>query len=240
MSDANASVSTPGEKMKFESRSGELYFQTLFTEPAFTLFQNLPGLTQHVFARLNRHGLRLADMKFEIGNGSLAEHQLTCSLLNYSTSVRFRIDTVEINSFNLHHLSEEQIGDVAVSALEALKLYSAATIFATYQLSVAAHGVVGGASGQEFVRRFTNPPSGGEWDRSSEVAWLCIGVRATNGSVPRLQLMFLPTSRMVCSFGLSPFGTPRKHLSGRSRSWLHRLSSRRSIRSDLLARSESK
>ena len=110
-----------------------------------------------VFERLHPHGLRLADMKIEAG-GSLADFQLTASLLSHSTMVRIRLDSVEIHCYNAGTTTADRIDNVVVSILEGLQQDSPDLELVSLTSSLGLHGIVGGVSALDFLSEFSGSP----------------------------------------------------------------------------------
>lgn len=156
-SEGPPTVATPPAKL-FEVKSGDIFFQAFYSRPVFGLLQNAPSLSEQLFARLNRHGLRLSDIKIENGLGTLNEAQATASFLSLSTVVKIRLDTIEVNCFNARAVAEEQIGDLVIGALEAVKLHAPTLIFDAYTFALGMHGLLQGTTAVDFLQGFSNPP----------------------------------------------------------------------------------
>jgi len=146
------------QSLDFELKSGDSQFQALLVEPLLSSFQDSSGLVQQLFVRLGKHGLKLADVKFEAGGGTLAEVQWTCCLIAYSVIVRIRLDNVEVHCFNFRAVTQEQLGDVIVGALEAVKSHVPTAAFKLYTLSYGLHGLVAGTPAVQFLASYAHPP----------------------------------------------------------------------------------
>ncbi|MBI4482809.1 MAG: hypothetical protein HY652_07965 [Acidobacteria bacterium] len=97
-------------------------------------------------------------MKLESGGGSLAEVQLTCSLLAYSAIVRVRLDMAETHFLNVLSVTEEQIADVVVGVLEAVKLHAPTALFKLYTFAIGLHGVIEGVRARDLLSTYTKAP----------------------------------------------------------------------------------
>ena len=145
------------ETVGYKLESGDVHFYAFFSEPSFGLFEDSPNLCQQLFGRLSPHGVRLADVKLEAGAGTLGEVQLTVSLLSYSAVVRIHLDYIELQWFNVRAVTEEQIGDVAIAVLEAVKLHAPAVNYQTYTFWVDVHGTVEELSPMRFLSEYVKP-----------------------------------------------------------------------------------
>lgn len=135
---------------------GDLSVHADFSEPAFELFQNAAVLHQRVFSRLARHGLRLTDMKPEIGSGNLGDVQLPCSLFHLSTSIRIRMERVEIHCFDVNRVDRKRLEELTRDVLEALRAHPAGIPFKTYSVGLALHVMPVGATAKDFLAKFTS------------------------------------------------------------------------------------
>jgi hypothetical protein len=134
---------------------GDLVFQADLTQPAFSLLQSSSKLYQALFAALSRYGLRLGDMKPEQGSGTLGDLHLQCSFYNFTTSLRVRLERIELTCFDLTRVERGQLEEVTVSALEALsQSLSPDVSFKTYSLGISLHGLLAEGEVKDFLGRF--------------------------------------------------------------------------------------
>jgi len=102
---------------------------------------------------LNRFGLRLSDVKLEKGDGSLGEANVFCSLYHLSTTVRVRLDAVEIACYDTVRFNQQQFVDIARSSLEAVSRTLTNNPYKTYAVTANLHGAVEGMTTQDFLAR---------------------------------------------------------------------------------------
>lgn len=133
---------------------GDLIVQADFAEPAFHMFRDYWEFAHRVFTKLARHGLRLTDMKFERGSGSIGDGYLLCSLFNFTMAIRFRVEKVEAHCLDLARMDVNRFSQASADALEAVRSHIPNVAFRTYSLGVALHGTIEGISAREFVSKF--------------------------------------------------------------------------------------
>jgi hypothetical protein len=141
-------------------RQERFVLQGQFLTPVFDLFKDLSALSRHLFDALGPHyNLRLSDMRFESGTGSLGEVFLRLAWPALA-EVRIFLDRVEIESSYLSFLRFENrdfVADVlsAVAAyVQAVAVYVQETRFRAYSVTQEIHGELVGQSRQEFLAQF--------------------------------------------------------------------------------------
>lgn len=152
----------------FKVTQGDLTFRSDFPQPVFDLFRDSWGLQKQLFARMEKHGVRLTDIKPERGSGSLGDLNIVCFLFNFSVTVRVSLERVEILCFDLARVPPNMLNDAGMDALEAITNYGPGVSFKTHTLSLGLHGTLDGISSQDFISRFVSkgpeslgPPMGG-------------------------------------------------------------------------------
>jgi len=68
---------------RFHVEKADLLFEAAFEKPDFALLRDTSGLLEHLFRRLEPHGLRLNDLRLERGAGGLGDFHVLCYLFNY-------------------------------------------------------------------------------------------------------------------------------------------------------------
>jgi len=144
----------------FKVGLGDLFLQATFAEPAFSIFRDLPALYQKLYTTLSRHGLKLADIKTERGDGSLGELCVTCSLFDFSTTIRVRLDRVEIQCVDTARVTNKQFEEAALSVLQIFDQTAAQTSYQAFIFAINIHGTIADTSPREFLSKFVaNAPS---------------------------------------------------------------------------------
>jgi hypothetical protein len=145
----------------FSVSQADFTLNAAFQRPEFGLFQNTGALVQRMFESLKLHGVRLADMKIERGNGALSEFLLLCQLFNYAMSIRTRIEHVEIICVQLSEENLKRFSPAIVDALLSLQ-GEPGPKFQNYTLALNLHGTLEGTDTKTFLASFSakTPPVG--------------------------------------------------------------------------------
>jgi hypothetical protein len=141
-------------KPSLNARQERFRLQAYFLSPIFDLFKDFPALSQHLFHGLGSHyNLRLTDIRFETGAGSLGDAVLRFSWPNLA-EIRLYLDRVEVESSFLPFLrfqGRDLVGDV----LRFVSEYLSNARFRTYSVTQEIHGELAGQPRHEFLARFT-------------------------------------------------------------------------------------
>src|SRR5437588_5947359 len=84
--------------------SGELSFQSDFTELAFVLFRDPVATQSQMFNELSRYGLRPGDVRYDTGGGALGDVVWTYQFTNLRFTLRLRLDKIDLNCYDLNNL----------------------------------------------------------------------------------------------------------------------------------------
>lgn len=156
---------------KFNIQKADLLFEAGFEKPDFALLRDTAGLLQHVFNRLEPHGLRLSDLRVEPGAGSLGDFHVLCHLLKYRMTIRARVERVEVVCSELPQENIERLKVAVVDLLMAIRAHRPDLAFRAFGLAVGMHGHPEGLSAKDYLGRFaSNAPKD-------------IGPLAANGAV---------------------------------------------------------
>jgi hypothetical protein len=141
----------------FDVTQGHLNLIAEFSEPQFSLLKEPTILYRHLLQRLGPHGLRLADMKFEWGDQSLAEYNLRCFLFAFGATLRFRAERLEM-LFDAGRVPESQASEVSRQTFEAVRSVAPDSSFRTYTSDIGLHGVIANVNATVFLADFTKEP----------------------------------------------------------------------------------
>ncbi|MBI4000480.1 MAG: hypothetical protein HY348_01685 [Nitrospira defluvii] len=132
----------------------ELGFEVAYTQPEFDLFESPSRLLDKLYKRLEKHGLKLADLRAE-NSSIIGERHLHCYLFNYVMTVKIRHDKIEIHcvEFPRSHVETYAVG--ILDALAAVKDALPNLSFKAFAISVALHGRVEGQATRDFMNRLT-------------------------------------------------------------------------------------
>jgi hypothetical protein len=143
----------------FLVEKAELIVEVGFERPDFALLQDPSTLLQHLFRRLEPHGLKLGDLRVERGAGNVADFHVLCYLFNYWMTVRVRVERVEVVCAELPADHVERFKVVTTDVLRALKDRSPDLLFRAAVVAVSMHGKPEGQPSKEYVAQFvTNIP----------------------------------------------------------------------------------
>ncbi|HEX6902761.1 MAG TPA: hypothetical protein VF789_23810 [Thermoanaerobaculia bacterium] len=139
----------------FDVRQERFGLQAQFLAPVFNLFQDLPSFSRQIFSALGPHyGLRLTDLRFETGSGSLGD---VCLRLSWPSLAEARIflDRVELDSSYLQFLGFEN-RDLVADVLSTIAEYVGDVKFRAYSVTQEAHGALVGQSRKDFFAQFVS------------------------------------------------------------------------------------
>ena len=129
----------------------ELGFEAAYAQPEFDLFEGPSRLLDRVYQRLEKHGIRLSDLRAE-NSSIIGERYLHCYLFNYAMTVKVRYDKIEINcvEFPRSHIEKYAAGilDVLAAVKDALPKLS----YKAFAIAVALHGRIEGQATRDFLR----------------------------------------------------------------------------------------
>jgi len=148
--------------IKVEPTIADLAFEATFPEPDFQMFADGPSLLHDLFKRLAPRGLRLNDLRFDIGSGSAAERpQVICHLFNYLMTIKVGFERVEVVCSQMPSNLVEPFKAAILDALLAVRDHRSSISFSTFVLSVALHTKLEGVSVRDYLARFAaNVPEG--------------------------------------------------------------------------------
>ncbi len=122
------------------------------------LGRNQPDLFARLLDALAPHGLKLSDMKVERGGGTLAEFHVLCSgLVDYSLTVRVRLDRVEATCSYLTVQNTDRVFAAVIDTLKAVRSQISAD-YRTFALSLNLHGILEGVDSKEYLSGFVGKP----------------------------------------------------------------------------------
>ena len=100
----------------------DLWFQIHFANPSFELFRSVPNLYRELFQLLSPFGLTTANMKFESGDGTVAQACVQCFLLDLNAWVQVWTHRAEVRSSQFAGIdSLNKLERIVVGVSEALK-----------------------------------------------------------------------------------------------------------------------
>ncbi len=144
----------------FEVRIADAFVQSDFATPAFDLMRSdLPTIA---YAGLAPQGLRLADMKVELGRPNIASNSLECTLFDFTMAVRFKLDRFEVQAFDCMRVKLPTVLKIAAETRRIVQASSPTVSFKSTSCTLALHGLLSGTTGHEFVRQYVTkiPPIG--------------------------------------------------------------------------------
>lgn len=136
-----------------EVLKAELGFEAAYSQPEFNLFEG-PLLLDKVYKRLEKHGLRLSDLRAE-NSSMIGERHLHCYLFNYVMTVKIRYDKVEINCVEFPRSHVESYVAGILDVLGAVKDALPTLFYRSFAVAIALHGKIQGLATREFLNRFT-------------------------------------------------------------------------------------
>lgn len=141
----------------FKVERGDLNFHANYAEPLFALWKDTDQLFQRLFSSLSKHGLQLTDLKWN-QLGSVGDVQLNFYLFNFAVGVRVRIDRIEVETFDIRKVDQEQLERAVIDLIGALRSHKPELSFTAYSLAIGYHGKLATGSASDFTRALTAAP----------------------------------------------------------------------------------
>jgi hypothetical protein len=142
---------------KFDVLRSELLIEAGYPNPQFGLFRDQDGLLGRLLAQLAQYGLTLAGMKLERGTGTLGELHLLFYLLDYSVTVRIRVDRVEIQCSQLTEENKKRVIAASLATLNCIR-ENVKDGYSAYAVSMSIHGMLEKQDVRSFLRGLVVAP----------------------------------------------------------------------------------
>lgn len=110
-------------------------------------------MASRLFEALERHGLKLGDIKLERGNGSFADYHVFCQLFDFRMTIRVRLERVEIISVQLTDENVKDFSAASVDALTAVRDHLNSD-YRAYGFSLNLHGTLDGLDVTDYLAQF--------------------------------------------------------------------------------------
>lgn len=142
----------------FKLVRGDARLVTRFSKPLIEAFAKQVGVYEDVFGSLAPYGVRLTDIQWDAGDGSVGGANYNCWLFNFTTTMRLYLEGFDLNCLRLTDVNGQEVVAAAVSCLEALERLGAG--FKSHDINVGLHGFVAGTTPRDFLRNFVSwsPP----------------------------------------------------------------------------------
>jgi hypothetical protein len=121
----------------------------------------MPELLDHLFTRLEPHGVRLGDLRIESGTGNVGDFHVLGYLYNAWMTVRIRVERVEVACSGFPPPeAPEKLKAATADVLRAVHDHRPELAFKVFNVAVAMHGRLEGVSTPEYLARFiSNAPN---------------------------------------------------------------------------------
>ena len=138
---------------RFDVSRADFTLEAVYQRPAFGAFRDGLAMPARLFEALERHGLKLGDVKLERGDGSLADYRVSCQLFDFRMTVRVRLERVEIVSVQVTDENVKPFSTACVDALTAVHEHLGSD-YRVYELSSNLHGTLDGLEVKDYLARF--------------------------------------------------------------------------------------
>jgi hypothetical protein len=158
-----AMATTPSGKraegIPFRVERSEVNIQLSFANPFWPLANNISSVYSGLLDRMRDFGVTSQALRSDAGDGSLGAFNVNFWMLQFSVSVRIRLDTVEINA---SFPTDVDLLERAVLALDhALRDAQPTLGYSSYSLTTSMHGRLEGTDPKQFLASFSgNAPKG--------------------------------------------------------------------------------
>lgn len=137
-------------------QKADLTIDAPLPEPRFRLFEDEPAFLETVFRRLGPHGLRLGDIR--IDHGAPLADQISCHLINYWMTVRFKLDRVEIVCSELPRNYLEAFSSAIPQALSVAMDLKPSVHFSGITTNIGLHGTIDNRDSREYLKTYVRTP----------------------------------------------------------------------------------
>jgi hypothetical protein len=127
--------------------------EAVYQRPAFGTFRDGLAMPSRLFEALERHGLKLNDIKLERGNGSFGDYHVFCQLFDFRMTVRVRLERVEIIGVQLTDDNVKDFAAASVDALTAVREHLSSD-YRAYGFSLNLHGTLDGLDVTTYLAQF--------------------------------------------------------------------------------------
>ncbi len=133
-----------------------LQYRGQYTEPAFDLFANPIPVYRNLLKSLEKYGAHLQDLRYDAP--TLTEANITCSLLDLSTDIRFRLDKWEVTFSALHEIGNEAAMQIGLDAWAALQASDPSVKLIRHEMNFAFHADLVKGTPEDVMRQYVTPP----------------------------------------------------------------------------------
>jgi len=134
----------------------EIQYQGQYTDLAFDLFAAPSPVYRNLLKFLGRYGTTLRDLR--VDTSTVADANISCTLLNLSTAVRYYLDRLEITIAKLHEIGDEAAMQLGLDAWAALQASDPKISLARHGITLAFHGDLVKGTVEELMRQYVTPP----------------------------------------------------------------------------------
>jgi hypothetical protein len=128
-----------------------------YQRPEFGLFRDQAGLFARLVERLAPHGLKLSDMKVDRGNGTFGDLHIFFYLVDFSVTVRIRLDRVEVYCSLLTEENKKRVIAATLETFSCLRDHVGGQ-YRAYAVAMNIHGLLESESGKAFLSRLITAP----------------------------------------------------------------------------------
>lgn len=140
--------------VKLDVSKADFAFEAGFPKPEFGLFRDGAALLDCLYRRLEPHGLRLADIRFERGAGNVGDQHFLIYLFNYWMTVRIRVERIEVICSELPQDLVEKFKAAILDVLRAVKDYRPDLSFRQFTVAVGLHAKLEGKPARDYLAQF--------------------------------------------------------------------------------------
>src|SRR5687767_12689692 len=133
----------------------EVGLEATYSHPEFDLFESSAGLLGKLYKRLEKHGLKLAEIRAE-NSSIIGDRHLIFHLFNYVMTSKIRYDKIEVNFFQFPRTEIEKYSAALLDTLAAMKDAVPKVSYKTFATAVALHGRIEGQPTKTFLNRLTS------------------------------------------------------------------------------------
>lgn len=134
----------------------EIQYQGRYADLAFDLFATPLPVYRNLLRFLGKYGATLKDLGYVAP--TVADANISCTLLGLSTTVRFYLDRLEVTIAKLHELGGEAAMQLGLDACAALQASDPEIRLARHEVTLHFHADLVKGAVEELMRQYVTPP----------------------------------------------------------------------------------
>ncbi len=134
----------------------EIQYKGQYSDVAFDLFATPLPVYRNLLKFLGKYGATLRDLRYD--TLTLPDANISCTLLDLKTMIRFYLDRVEVTITNLHEVGAEAAMQLGLDAYAALQASDPKISLAKHGVTLQFHAELVKGTVEEVIGQYVTPP----------------------------------------------------------------------------------